>query len=219
MSTQVLNYLDAIAHLPAGGTLILTDVPWKKYEQLLADLGDSSRVRITYDSGRLEAMSPSSKHESFARLISYLALMVAEETNVVFEDLGSTTFKQELLARGVEPDACFYIENAPAIIGRDQIDLQTDPPPDIVVEIDISHESSRKLAIYAGMGVPEVWRYDGKRAQFYRLKGHVYREVEASLVFPVLTTDVLARFVEQGKSKGQTVVRRLFREWLRAQMS
>jgi Uma2 family endonuclease len=164
-------------------------------------------------------MSPSSKHENFARLISELALIVAEEANVVFEDLGTTTYKQELLAKGVEPDACFYIDNAPAIIGRDQIDLKTDPPPDIVVEIDISRESTRKLAIYAGMGVPEVWRYDGQRAQFYLLTGHDYREVYASLVFPILTTDVLARFLEQGKTEGQTAVRRSFREWLRAQAS
>lgn len=219
MSTPVLNFLDAIAHLPAGGTLILTDIPWGEYEQLLSDLGDSSGIRITYDNGRLEAVSPSSKHENFARLISDLALIAAEEADVVFENLGSTTYKQELLSRGVEPDACFYIDNASAIIGRDQIDLKTDPPPDIVVQIDVSHESSRKLAIYAGMGVPEVWRYDGKRAQFYRLAGDDYREVDASLVFPVLTTDVLARFVEQGKAEGQTAVRRSFREWLRAQTS
>src|SRR6267378_2369006 len=125
MSTQTLNYLDAIAHLPAGGTLILTEVPWEEYEQLLTDLGDNSGKRITYDNGRLEVMSPSSKHENFAQLISDLALIVAEEANVVFENLGTTTYKQELLARGVEPDACFYIDNASAIIGRDQIDLKT----------------------------------------------------------------------------------------------
>ena len=219
MSIQVLNYLEAIAHLPAGGTLILTEVPWEEYEQLLTDLGDSSGKRLTYDNGRLEVMSPSSKHENFAQLISDLALIVAEEANVVFENLGTTTYKQELLARGVEPDACFYIANAPAIIGRERIDLNTDPPPDIVVEIDISHESTRKLKIYAGIGVPEVWRYDGKSAQFYQLTGKDYREVNASLVFPILTTDVMVRFLEQGKLEGQTMVRRSFRAWLRAQMS
>lgn len=217
MSTETLTYLDAIAHLPVGGTLVLTDVPWEEYEQLLADLGDSAPARVSYDQGRLEIMSPSSNHESFATVISDIALIVAEEANLVFENLGHTTYKQEWLARGVEPDACFYIQNASAIIGRQRIDLKVDPPPDVVVEIDISRGSSRKLAIYAGMGVPEVWRYDGKRAYIYQLLALEYVAIDASLVFPVLTIDVLARFVEQSKTEGQTAVRRSFREWLRAQ--
>jgi Uma2 family endonuclease len=219
MTTHTLTYLDAIAHLPAGGTLILTDVPWEEYEQLLSDVGDSCAARITYDQGRLEIMSPSSNHESFATVISALALIVAEDANLVFEDLGSTTYKQQWLAKGVEPDACFYIQNASAIIGRERIDLKTDPPPDIVVEIDVSHESTRKLSIYAGMGVPEVWRYDGKRAYVYQLVDNSYVALDASLVFPVLTIEVLARFLEQSKTEGQTAVRRSFREWLRTQQS
>lgn len=219
MTTQTLNYLDAITRLPPGGTLILTDVPWEEYEQLLSDLGDCYAARITYDQGRLEIMSPSSKHERFAQLITLLAWTAAEESNVDIESLGSTTYKQEWLAKGVEPDACFYITNAASIIGKERIDLRIDPPPDIVVEIDISHESTRKLAIYAGMGVPEVWRYDGKRAHIYQLVGQDYLAVNASLVLPVFTTDVLARFLEQGKTEGQTAVRRSFREWLQAQKS
>jgi Uma2 family endonuclease len=219
MTTHTLTYLDAIAQLPPGGTIIRTDVPWEEYEQLLSDVGDTCAARITYDQGTLEIMSPSSNHESFATVISDIALIVAEDANLVFEDLGSTTYKQEWLARGVEPDACFYIQNASAIIGRERIDLKTDPPPDIVVEVDVSHESTRKLSIYAGMGVPEVWRYDGKRAYVYQLVDESYVAIDASLVFPVLTIDVLARFLEQSKTEGQTAVRRSFREWLRAQQS
>jgi len=217
MATQTLNYLDAIAHLPVGGTLILNDVPWDEYEQLLADLGDSAGVRVSYDQGRLEIMSPSSKHEKFALLITLLMWTAAEEIDVVIEGLGTTTYKQEWLAKGVEPDGCFYVSNAEAIIGKERIDLRIDPPPDIVVEIDVSYESTRKLAIYAGMGVPEVWRYDGKRAHIYQLIGQDYLAVNASLVLPVFTTDVLSRFLEQGKTEGQTATKRAFRDWLRAQ--
>jgi len=217
MATQTLNYRDAIAHLPVGGTLILNDVPWGEYEQLVADLGDSAGVRVSYDQGRLEIMSPSSKHEKFALLITLLVWTAAEEIDVVIEGLGTTTYKQEWLAKGVEPDGCFYVSNAEAIIGKERIDLRIDPPPDIVVEIDISYESTRKLAIYAGMGVPEVWRYDGKRAHIYQLVGQDYIAVDTSKVLPVFTTDVLSRFVEQGKTEGQTAVRRSFRDWLRAQ--
>lgn len=219
MSTQTLNYLDAIAHLPAGGTLILTDVPWEEYEQLLTDLGDSSSIRITYDNGRLEAMSPSLKHEIFTRVIERLACAIAEAADVPIEGLGSTTYKQELLARGVEPDACFYIKNASRIIGKERIDLNIDPPPDIVVEIDISHEPTTKFAIYAGMGVPELWHYDNRRARIYSLIDQRYVEIEASEVFPVLTSDALSQFLAQGLAEGQTAAVKSIREWLRSQAS
>jgi Uma2 family endonuclease len=217
MSTQTLDYLDAIAHLPAGGTLILTDVPWEEYEQLLEDVGDWPGVRICYNQGRLEIMSPSSEHENFKELISQLGRILADETGVVLESLGSTTYKQKWLKRGVEPDCCFYIQNAASIIGRHPIDLMTDPPPDIAVEVDISHESLSKLAIYAGMGVPELWRYDGQRVYIYRLLEQQYVEVSVSHTFPLITGEVLCQFLEQSWTEGQTAALKSFRDWLRAQ--
>jgi Uma2 family endonuclease len=217
MSTQTLDYLDAIAHLPAGGTLILTDVPWEEYEQLLADLGDRPGTRITYDNGRLEVMSPSSKHENFIRMIERLTYAIAEEAGIVLESFGSTTYKQEWLARGVEPDGCFYIQSAARIIGKDRIDLTNEPPPDVVVEIDVSHESTRKFAIYAGMGVPELWHYDNRRARIYTLIDQSYVEVPASPTFPVLTSEAMSQFLEQSKSEGQTAALKSLRDWLHAQ--
>src|SRR5882762_5751624 len=97
---------------------------------------------VTYYNGRLEIMSPSQKHENLSRVIERLVYAIADETGIAVESLGSTTYKQEWLARGVEPDACFYIKNAERIIGGERVDLSTDPPPDIVVEIDVSHDST-----------------------------------------------------------------------------
>jgi Uma2 family endonuclease len=217
MTPQTANYLEAIGQLPAGGTLILTDVPWKDYEQLLHDLGDGYAVRISYDQGRLEIMSPSHQHENFKELISRLAHVIAEDLDIVLESLGSTTYKQEWLSRGVEPDACFYIQNAAQIIGRERIDLRTDPPPDVVVEIDVSHDSTSKLAIYAGMHVPELWRYDGNRARIYQLVGDVFVEKPTSMALPIVTSDLLTRFLEQSKTQGQSATLRSFRDWVRGQ--
>ncbi len=217
MSTQTANYLEAIGHLPAGGTLILTEVPWKEYEQLLEDLGDGFAVRISYDQGRMEIMSPSHKHENFKEVLSYMAFIIAEETGTQFENLGSSTYKQEWLSRGVEPDACFYIQNAARIIGKERIDLRTDPPPDVVVEIDVSHDPTSKLAIYAGMGVPELWRYDGKRARIYQLAVDAYVEIPSSKALPIATSELLTRYLEQSKTQGQSATLRSFREWLRGQ--
>lgn len=216
MSTQTLIDLDAIGHLPSGSTLILTDIPWEGYEQLLAFLGDRSEARVTYDNGRLEIMSPSQKHENFTRTIERLVYAAAEDADIAIESLGATTYKQEWLARGVEPDACFYVENAKRIIGSDNMDLRIDPPPDIVVQIDVSHDSTSKFTIYAGMGVPELWHYDDRRATIYSLIDKLYVEIPASRIFPVLTSDTLSRFLDQSKSAGQAATVKAFREWLRA---
>ena len=219
MATQTLSYLDAIAHLPAGGTLILNDVPWEEYEQLLSDLGDGYGVRISYDQGRLEVMSPSSFHEMYKDLVSYIARFLTLEVGLPFESRGSTTFKQKLSGKGAEPDTCFYIQNSARIIGKRQIDLTVDPPPDIIVEIDVSHESTRKFRFYASLGVPEVWRYDEQRLHIYRLTEDGYVEIPASLSFPLLTSNALSQFLEQSKTEGQAAALSSFREWLRAQTS
>jgi Uma2 family endonuclease len=217
--TQTLNYVDAIAHLPPGGTLILTDVPWEEYEQLLADLGEGYAVRISYDQGRLEIMSPSTIHEMYKELLQNIALLMAREVGLSFESRGSMTFKQEWPAQGAEPDTCFYVQNAARIIGKRQIDLKGDPPPDVVVEIDVSHESTRKFKFYATLGVPELWHYDEQRAAIYLLADQFYDEAPASKAFPMLTSDALTQFLEISKTEGQTRALQLFDEWLRKQRS
>jgi Uma2 family endonuclease len=217
MTTQALNYLEAIERLSTGATLILTDVSWEEYQRLLTDLGDSYAVRVSYDKGRLEIVSPSLKHEKYKDVISALARLLADETGLTLESCGSATFQEEQLDKAAEPDTCFYVENAARIIGKDRIDLSVDPPPDIVVEIDVSHESKRKLSFYAALGVPEVWRYDGRRVRIYHLTGNQYFETPASAAFQVLTSDALTSFVEQSKTAGQSATLRSFREWLRIQ--
>ena len=216
MSTQTLTYLDAIEHLPAGGSLIFNDVTWDEYEQLLFDLGDSYGVRVTYDQGRLEIMSPSSFHEMYKDLVFSIAFILAQEGGTPFESRGSTTFKQDRRQKGAEPDTCFYTQNAARIVGKRKIDLSIDPPPDIVVEIDVSQESTRKLQFYADLGVPEVWRYDERSARIYVLTEQSYTEVPFSPTFPVLTSEVLSRVLEQSKTEGQMGAISSFREWLRA---
>jgi Uma2 family endonuclease len=216
-ATYASTYLDAIAHLPSGGTLILTDVTWEEYESLVDDLGDHSSVRLLYDQGRLEVMSPTSDHDQLAIMCSLLAYVLGEERGCDVESFGSTTFKRRRSGKGAEPDACFYVQTAARIIGRRRLDLAKDPPPDVMVEIDISHDSTTKMAIYASIKVPEVWRYDGRQSQMhiYHLKDDGYVEAPGSLAFPSLTADVLTEFLEQSKTRGQTAALRSFRQWAR----
>ena len=208
------TYLDAIRHLPAGGGLSLPDVSWADYEALLTELGDGYAVRVTYDRGRLEIVSPSTKHEAWKEFILRVADALAGALGTNFESFGSTTLKDPTIEQGVEPDTCFYVQHAAAIVGKDVIDPMADPP-DVVVEVDVAHSSAHKLAIYAQLGVPEVWRYDGERAVMYERSGDGYREIPASLAFPPFTAETLTGLLHRLQTEGQQAVLTGFRNSLR----
>ncbi len=193
--------------------VVLRSVSWDTYERLLRDHENSSAPRFTYDHGTLEVMSPLPEHERYNRSIAVLVVVLCEEMGINFDDLGSTTFRREETRRGFEPDSCFYIHGAPHVRGKDRIDLRTDPPPDLVVEIDITHPSLDKLPIYAEFGVPEVWRYDGRRLRILHLEREGYVESARSWVLPGVATDALADLVEESKHLECIVWLQHVREW------
>jgi Uma2 family endonuclease len=202
--------LDATEHLPGGATLVLHQVSWEDYELLLAEFAER-HLRATYDAGTLEIMSPLSGHETYARFVDALVIEFCDASNLEVESLGSTTWKRRLLGRGAEGDSCYYIRNARKIIGKRKVDLEADPPPDIVVEIDTTSKSLKKLSIYAAFSVPEVWRYDGKSMQIYELKSGKYVKISHSRILPGLTGAILSEFLEMMKTEGNTRSRHAFR--------
>jgi Uma2 family endonuclease len=175
---------------------------------LLADHQDRSAPRFTYDRGTLEIMSPLPEHEECNRAIALLVEVIAEEWDLDLRNLGSTTFRREDLARGFEPDSCFYLQNAHQIRGKKLLDLTADPPPDLVIEIDITHSSLDKLSLYEALGIPEIWRYDAASLRILSLGDEGYREGEESVALPGVTPRLLIDRVRQS----QTMPRR---EWLR----
>jgi len=197
--------------------IVLYGIGWETYEHLLTDQQDASAPRFAYDQGILEIMSPDPEHEIINRRIAQLVLAVSEEMDIEVEDLGSTTFRREDLRRGFEPDSCFYIQNEERIRGKARIDLTVDPPPDLIIEIDITSPSLDKFPIYARIGVPEVWRYDGKRIAIFELKRDEYAEVAESTVLPPLTGDILSRFARESTTSRRRDWMRKVREWTRGQ--
>jgi len=191
-------------------------VSWATYEHLLADHLDSSSPRFTYDGGTLEIMSPSNEHEEINRNISSLIDMIVIEWKLDLRPLGSTTFKRQDIQRGFEPDSCFYIRRAASIKGKRKIDLATDPPPDLVIEIDITSGSIDKLPIYAALGIPEVWRYVGHRLVMLTLAGDAYVETEQSIALPGLTGEMIVRFIEALPSMKRAEWLESIREWARS---
>jgi Uma2 family endonuclease len=212
-STEVLQ---AVEHLPNGATLVIHEFSWDDYERLLEKLGNRPGLRISYDSGRLEVVSPSSPHGWYESLIRDFVLIYCEVFHVRLEGAGIVTWKRRSLSKGVEPDASFYFCNAKHLIEKENTDLEQDPPPDVVVEVDVTNSSLGKFPIYAALGIPEVWRYHRKACRFYVLADGKYNEITFSSFLPKLTGEMLADAIEIGRSKNQDEARKAFRRRMKA---
>ena len=204
--------LNAAQHLPAGATLIVPEFDWDDYEQLLDVLGEDSHLRVRYDCGRLEILSPSASHERYAWLIDLMVFVFCETRGLECHGFRQTTWKRKSVSKGLEADACYYIRNAEFVRGNNRIDLERDPPPDLAVEIDVTKNSSRKLTIYAALSIPEVWRYDGMTMKFYTLAGGVYSVTASSDALPALAASMVARVIEAGTIGNPMDALKAFRE-------
>jgi len=210
-----LDQFDFIDHIPPGGRLVLSGVDWADYEALLYRLGDDSHLRISYSDERLEVMSPSTAHEKYKSLINRLVIAISDEVDIDVISFGSFTMKIDRLRKGAEADDCFYIQHAAVVMGRDHVELGVDPPPDLVVEIDQTRDSRKKLGIYASFGVPEIWRYDGRHLSILQLTDGSYLSCEFSLCFPFLSADQLSDLIS-GVSSGSRESWLALHEWIKA---
>ena len=198
--------------------VILDHISWSTYESLLADYLDSSAVRFAYDQGVLEIVCPSTPHEEDNRTLAQVVELVADERGFDVRNVGSMTYKRDDLQRGFEPDSSFYIQHAELLRSAGQIDLTIDPPPDLIIEIEVSRTAFDKLPMYARIGVPEIWRGDGERVTIHSLQPNAtYLEVSASVALPPLTSEVLTRFLADSHSLGRRAWNRLIRTWAREQ--
>jgi Uma2 family endonuclease len=197
--------LDDVQHF------VMEDASWELYEQLLRDIGNRA-IRINYDSGRLEVMTLLPEHEDPKRIIGRLVRELSYELNVEVKSLGSTTFRRRDLARGLEPDECYYFKHEKKMRGRKRLNLKKDPPPELVVEIDVTHRSIDRQPIYAALGVPEIWRWDGTNLQCLALVGAAYRLRTKSLAFPSLAPADLTKFIRMRGRTGENAIVRKFRE-------
>lgn len=201
--------------------MLLRNVGWETYEVLISERGERRVPRFYYDRGVMEIVSPSKRHETLGEIIALVIELVAVEMDVDVESAGSTTYKRGDLSRGFEPDKCFYFsESIELVRGKDDLDLDAgDPPPDLVVEVDITNPSLDKLPIYARLGVVEVWRYAGGGLAILGLEDEGYSEMPASRFLPALTREALARLVEEGLRTRRPDWARRVREWARAARS
>lgn len=194
---------------------VLRGVSWRTYESLLHDLG-SQRIFLTYDRGDLEIMPPLPTHERWTSILRWLVEALSDELGIAVKTYGSTTFRREDLDRGLEPDTCYYVQHAPQMIGREDVDLVQDPPPDLAIEVDITRRSIAREPIYAALGVPELWRFDQRRLYFLLLSPTgEYQEAEQSTSFPFLHPVAVSDFLLKLPAADDSATRKAIRNWVR----
>ena len=193
-------------------------VTWQTYQALLQELGNQRSSRLAYDQGILEIIMPSELHEIINRLLELIITALTDELRMKIKGYGSITLDREDLARGVEPDSCFYIQNVERILGR-KLDISTDPPPNLAIEVDISSSSRRRFNIYLQLRIPEVWRYTQQDGMvIYQLQGNEYVECQFSPTFPYVSGATLWQFLQLAETEDDNGVIRALRQWLKTQV-
>ncbi|MCU0546507.1 MAG: Uma2 family endonuclease [Oscillatoriaceae cyanobacterium Prado104] len=194
---------------------LLENISWSTFETLLDEIGDKRGYRIAYDEGMLEIMAPIYQHEHYKIQSARFIVILAEELDIEIKSAGSTTLKRKIVKKGIEPDNCYYIQNEPAVRGAQELDLETAPPPDLAIEIDITSSSLNKFAIYSALGVPELWRYNGRVLKFYQLVDGEYIEIACSIAFPFLSAAEMAGFFDRTRTTGEIALLKSFRSWVK----
>lgn len=212
--TAVLATPISQIELAPGSAIRIDGVTWEGYIALLQELGDDRSTRVAYENGVLEIRMPGQPHESANRVLATIALTLADEFGFEFNDLGSMTLNRPQLSKGVEPDSCFYIQNAQAGQGLGET-ISSDLPPDLALEVDIAHRSDSKLSIYQAMGVPEVWLYQRDQVKIKHLANGLYVDALTSRAFPAVSTEQLNQWLEVRRTGTDLTVVRAVRQFCR----
>jgi len=203
--------------VPPGQRVQFENISWTDFEAILDELGEHRGTRIAYSAGILEIMAPLPEHETAKVFIGDFVKILLDEMTLEWISLGSTTFKQQLMAAGIEPDDCFYIQNCGRMVGRDRLDLAVDPPPDLVIEVDLT--SKTQISAYAALRVPEVWCYDSGILKICVLRDSNYVDINVSPTFPNFPLlEVIPQFIKRSQTEVMSSVRRAFQQWVREEL-
>ena len=205
--------------IPGETRVLLENITWQTFKTMLAELGSERANKISYRQGNIEVMTPLKLHESSNRLIEVFVGVLCEELGLEVNRVGSLTLTRDDLEYGAEPDSSYYIQNELLVREKENIDLAFDPPPDLVLEVEYSRPKIDKFKLYAAMGIPEFWRYNGTTLRVYILANGQYSETQTSPTFAVIPIKEIPRFIEESKKIGQIAVTRAFRTWVKLKAS
>jgi Uma2 family endonuclease len=196
----------------------LPGISFATYDALVTEVGERRNLRFTYHHGEMEIMSPSQFHERAKTLFGQMIEALTEELGIPRMSCGSTTFKDELRDCGLEPDECYYIQHESDVRGR-KIEIGEDPPPDLVIEVDVTTRVIKRLPIYAALGFPEIWQYVGGDIVIHLLQPDGrYAIAEQSLALPAVPVKKLVEHLGRCDETDETTWIRAFRKWVQGGM-
>ena len=204
--------------LEPGQKVTLQPVSWEGFEEILTQLGEFRTSRIAYSNEILEIMAPLPEHERSKVLLADLVNILLKIQRQAWEPFGSSTFKRRGMSAGIEPDDCFYIKNYQAVIGKQRIDLDIDPPPDLALETDVT--SRTEVDAYEALAVPELWIFSSGKLRINLLQEGKYIQSQHSLIFPDLKViDIIPRFMQRSLLVGVSQTLEEFEAFLREKLS
>jgi Uma2 family endonuclease len=200
---------------PLEDRVLLINVSWDTYERLVDEINNPD-TRLVYAEGYLEIMSPRECHDRHKKLLGRLIEALTEELDMTCRSTGSTTWKRKTKKQGIEADQSYYLASAPKVRGKREVDLRSDPPPDLAIEVENTSSAIDQLAIYAALGVPEVWRYDGETLTIHALhRNGGYTEKSQSQFFPHAATIKMVEWIGKCDESDETQWVKEFRRWVR----
>jgi Uma2 family endonuclease len=200
--------------IPAGHQVLLKNIDWQTFESICDELAKAGKnLRFSYSKQWMELMSPLAVHEDDKGIISDLVKVLLEGLDIEFRALGSMTLKNKKVEKAVEPDECFYIQHEAIIRGKERIDLAIDPAPDLAIEIDITNRTH--LDNYEVLGIPELWRFDGKTLEILVLIDGCYKIAEKSRQFSAFPIrQLIPAYLAKSKIEGRNTAIKAFRRYL-----
>jgi Uma2 family endonuclease len=198
-------------HTDSETRMVLENVAWQTFVAL-AEQRRGSVPRMTYDQGVLELMSPKREHVNIACLLGRIVETYSELKNIEIISVASVTVKRSDLSKAFEADESYYIANAVRLMGKKELDFEVDPPPDLIIEVELTSSAIQKMAMFATIQVPEVWRHDGESLQMFQLLQGSYQRIESSLQLPGLTTQRINETFVLRDAVGETRLIQQFRK-------
>ena len=218
MTVAIATPINQIELTP-NSAIQITGMDWERYIALLQDLGDSRSTSIAYTNGVLEIRMPGQQHETINRVLAAIVMTLAEEFGFEFNNLGSTTLNRPQFNKGLEPDSCFYIQNAQVGQGLTDTKISNTLPPDLALEIDIAHRSDTKFSIYQTLEVPEVWLYQRDWVKIKCLENGQYVDTTTSRAFPAINAAQLNQWLKLRQTGTDLTVIRAVRQFCRTHTS
>ena len=207
--------IDRVVSKKYPHSIVWKDVSWNFYRAMLREF-DEWPSRVNYDRGTLEVMTLSIEHERYKMLLAEMVGQIAVTFRLRMTRGGSATLKRMTKKKGLEADLCYWVANEPAVRTKKRINLRVDPPPDLVIEIDVMHSVVNREKIYAALGVPEMWLLSGNaKLAAFALETGAWQPTEQSRSFPFLRVADLNLFVARIGVDDDTAVLADFSEWLR----